>query len=427
MGSVARRPANLLPGMKLARSKQMNNKFAMSRQGRPSVSARTAPSGRDCLRRPAPARIWLVRLCIALVAGLTATAVLAGEAADPDLPVAEHIPDSPPTGIRLAPGVTFSGYGTLQLLVPDRRSRSQSDSDDGDDESQFSRRARLDLSHLSGIVWWEPSPAWKVLGEVDLQDVVQVPGHVDDDNDGSDSSSFVALDRLYADYHVTDSLSVRGGKFLTPIGRWNQEHSDPLVWTVLRPLISQSAFPTSATGLMVFGSVPVDTRWIDYQIYAADGGEWRPDPHSHVFDRALGMRISTSLDRNLQFGFSLSRFDEEDYASTSFTLAGIDAAWSWHKVEFSGEAIIRHGSDGTTGNEDGWFGQAVVPVFDRWWAVGRVEAYRRATDVSRSRTALIGLVYKSSAHWVFKAEWVRASGSAEGLPSGLLSSVTLVY
>jgi hypothetical protein len=56
-----------------------------------------------------------------------------------------------------------------------------------------------------------------------------------------------------------------------------------------------------------------------------------------------------------------------------------------------------------------------------------VEAYRRASAVSRSRTALLGLVYKSERHWVFKVEWARASGSVDGLPSGLLSSVTLVY
>jgi len=359
----------------------------------------------------------------------------AADDATADVPVAEHIPDSPPTGVRLAPGLTFSGYGTLQFLAPDRRSRDQDagatgpgggDSDGRvDDDSQFTQRARLNLSHLSGIVWWEPSAAWKVLGEIDLQDVVQVPHH--DDSDGPDSASFAALDRLYADYHVTDSVTLRAGKFLTPIGRWNQEHSDPLVWTVLRPLISQSAFPTSATGLMLLGSVPVSDQWLDCQLYAADGGNWRPSPRSPAFDHAIGARVSTSLDQSLQLGVSYSRFDEAEDSSTRFSLIGVDGAWSWERVEFSGEAIVRRASGGGPGNEDGWFGQAVVPIADRWWAVARLEAYRRAADPSRSRTGLIGLVYKSGQHWVFKAEWARASGSSEGLPSGLLSSVTWVY
>ena len=372
-----------------------------------------------------------LRLCMSLSLLAGACPARAIDDASSDTPVAEHIPDSPPTGVPLAPGVTFSGYGTVQMLAPDHRSRSQAGAGQAvqagpsDADSQFSQRTRLNLSHLSGIAWWEPAPAWKVLGEVDLQDVVQVPHH--DDNDGPDSASFVALDRLYVDYHVTDSLTVRGGKFLTPIGRWNQEHSDPLVWTVLRPLISQSAFPTSATGVMVLGSVPLADRWIDYQVYAADGGDWRPNPRSQAFDRALGARVSTSLDRNLQLGISFSRFDESDYAATRFSLVGIEAAWSWHRIEFSGEAIVRRGTGGGMGNEDGWFGQAVAPIADRWWAVARLEAYHRAAESARSRTGLIGLVYKSGQHWVFKAEWARTFGATDRLPSGLLSSVTLVY
>ncbi len=415
----------------------MNDKDGMSEPRNPFAGARTAPPAMHLRRWRSAASVVAIRLCMALTLASAACPTHAADDAVSDVPVAEHIPDSPPTGIRLAPGVTFSGYGTLQFLAPDRRSRDQDAAGHGDggpgdgdgpddDASQFSQRARLNLSHLSGIVWWEPSPAWKVLVEVDLQDVVQVPHH-DDDDDGPDSASFVALDRLYVDYHVTDSLTVRGGKFLTPIGRWNQEHSDPLVWTVLRPLISQSAFPTSATGLMVLGSVPLSDRWIDYQVYAADGGDWRPSPRSQTFDRAIGARVSTSLDPSFQLGVSFSRFDEADYVATRFSLVGVDAAWSWRRIEFSGEAISRRGTGDGTGNEHGWFGQTVVPIVDRWWAVGRVEAYHRAGEPSSSRTGLLGLVYKSGQHWVFKAEWARASGNSEGLPSGLLSSVTLVY
>ncbi len=413
----------------------MDDKDRMSKQGSPSDGARSAPSVRRFLRRRRAAVAGAIRAGMAIVLCLAGATALAGDEPAPDVPVAEHIPDSPPTGIALAPGVTFSGYGTVQLLAPDHRSRTQGDPGRGGpgaaagpgDDAQFSQRARLNLSHLSGIAWWEPTPAWKVLGEVDLQDVIQVPHHAD--GDGPDSTPFVALDRLYADYHLTDSMTVRAGKFLTPIGRWNQEHSDPLVWTVLRPLISQAAFPTSATGLMVLGSVPLADRWLDYQVYGADGGDWRRSPRSQAFDRAVGVRVSTALDGDLQLGVSFSRFDESDYASTRFTLVGVDAAWTWRRVEFSGEAIMRRGSNGGTGDEDGWFGQAVVPLADRWWAVARVEAYRRPaeSESARSRTALVGLVYKSGQHWVFKAEWAHAAGNADGLPSGLLSSVTLVY
>ena len=392
-----------------------------------TASARTAPWRRAPNQRFQIAR-WA--LIVSFLAGILLDPAEQAWGADAgvELPLPENTPDTPPSGVRVLPGLTLSGYGTLQLLMPDARGRSQAssvESNASEDDSQYSRRTRLDLSHLSAIAWWEPAPEWKVLAEVDLQDVVQLPAHTS--QDGQKSEAYVALDRLYTDYRVNDSLSLRAGKFLTPIGRWNQEHSDPQVWTVLRPLISQSAFPTNATGLMVFGSVPVGTQWIDYQTYAADGGEWRPSPRSRPFDRALGARVSTSLNPDVQLGVSVSQFRQEGLGSNEFNLVGADVRWRWLRSDFSGEVIRRRGRDANVSEERGWFAQAVVPLADRWWAVARLEAYRRAIDQSGSRTALLGLVYRGGQHWVFKAEWARASGSSEGLPSGLLSSLTLVY
>jgi hypothetical protein len=372
-------------------------------------------------------RAWMVAASAVAVEALFAAG--SAHAAEPiaETPTPEAIADAPPPGIRLLDGVTFSGYATTQFLIPDARGRAAQPLGTTvvDDDSQSSRRTRLDLSHLSGIAWWEPSPSWKVLGEIDLQDIVQVPAHLNED--GQASEPYVALDRLYVDYRATDTLSIRAGKFLTPIGHWNQEHSDPQVWTVLRPLISQSAFPTNATGVMLFGSLPVGTQWIDYQTYAADGGEWRRSPRSHPFESAFGGRVSTALNPFIQVGLSASRFQQEGLGWSRFNLFGADVALNWRGAEISGEIIQRRGKDANVSEEHGWFAQAAVPVATRWWTVARLEQYRRAVDESESSTALLGLVYRSGRHWVFKAEWAHASGGASGLPSGLLSSLTMVY
>ena len=144
---------------------------------RTAWSARFAPSA---LRRAA-LRVSLP-LILALLAGLGLIVSVPACAAEPSLetPVPENIPDAPPPGNHVLPGLTLSGYVTAQFLVPDARSGSQPalNSAVADDEPQSGRRPRLNLSHLSGIAWWEPSPAWKVLGEIDLQDVVQVPAHL---------------------------------------------------------------------------------------------------------------------------------------------------------------------------------------------------------------------------------------------------------
>lgn len=405
-------------GTNFAREWTMDNETIMAGGQRSSPGARTAPRGSGSRRTVVSA------IFFCLVAFPTAAFEAVGLGVD--TPVQESALDAPPGGETILPGLTFSGYATVQFLAPDARGRSQvSTSTVGEDEPQYSRHPRLNLSHLSGIAWWEPAPDWKVLGEIDLQDIVQLPAH--SGQDGPDSEPYAALDRLYADYRLSDALTVRAGKFLTPIGRWNQQHSDPQVWTVLRPLISESAFPTTATGLMVFGSLPLGAQWIDYQTYASDGGEWRPSPRSHPFNRAFGGRVSTSLNPALQLGLSASRFTQDGVANSDFSLLGADVSWIWGGAELSAELIQRRGRDANVGEEHGWFAQAVLPIRGRWWGVARLEQYRRALDQSESRTALLGVVYRSEQHWVFKAEWARASGSSEGLPSGLLSSLTLVY
>jgi hypothetical protein len=129
----------------------------------------------------------------------------------------------------------------------------------------------------------------------------------------------------------------------------------------------------------------------------------------------------------LQIGASASRFVQDDYAPTEFDLFGVDASASWGRVALSGEAIVRHPTVGPLGEERGWFLQSVVSLTEHWSGVARIEAYRRAIDPAENRTALLGVVYRSGRHWVFKAEWAQPSDDTVGLPSGLLSSLTLVF
>jgi hypothetical protein len=375
--------------------------------------------------------LLLAALCSAPRAQEAAPPPLPQETPVQEIPAIEHLEGAPPAGHVVLPGVTLSGYVTLQYLSPDGPGPSPTaplpPGEDGRfNDPQYSRRPRLDLSHLSGIAWWDPTPAWKVLGEVDLQDVIQLPLHSDAE-DGPDSAPYVSLERLYAEYRISDSLTVRAGKFLTPIGRWNQEHSDPQTWTVLRPLISQSAFPLNATGLMLLGSLPLGSQWIDYQAYASNGGDWRSSPHTHRFERGFGGRVSTELNPALQIGVSASRFVQDDYAPTEFDLFGVDGSASWGRLALSGEAIVRLPADGAQGEERGWFLQSVLALTEHWSGVARVEAYRRAIDPTANHTALLGVVYRSGRHWVFKAEWAQPSDDTVGLPSGLLSSLTLVF
>jgi hypothetical protein len=390
-------------------------------------------------------------LCALLASPVNAQSVPVPAA---DEPVQESQAGAPPTGTTFGPGIHLAGYATLQLLSPQgerlmaggsggtgARGGSASGNSVGErqpdelrhpGERQLSNRARLNLSHLSAIVWWEPSPTWKLLGEVDAEDIAQLPAHSDEE-DGSHSARYLSLERLYADYRANEALSLRVGKFLTPIGRWNPEHSDPLTWTTARPLMSESAFPTNATGVVAHGSLAWGERWLDYQLWAAGGHAWRSSPAEGSFSRALGLRVAAALTPALQVGASLSSFTlraegpEGGGGAGRFELVGVDAVGTWAGAELSAEAVSRRPVSGGPGAEHGGFVQAAVPLSARWFAVARLESYRRAQDRANLHTGLVGLVYRSGRHWVTKLEWMETSAAAVGLPAGLLASATLLF
>ena len=95
----------------------------------------------------------------------------------------------------------------------------------------------LSLDRLSLIGSWTSPQRWSGLVELELKRaLVLQPG-----DSGVDGARPV-LERAYIDFAQSDALQLRLGKFLTPIGRWNQLHAAPLTWTTSRPLITEDGF-----------------------------------------------------------------------------------------------------------------------------------------------------------------------------------------
>src|SRR5882724_2892930 len=74
------------------------------------------PHSLDDRRRSA--RRMNARPALAVALLLSCSTPWAQESVPPDVPVQENAPDSSPAGITVAPGLTISGYATIQLLAP---------------------------------------------------------------------------------------------------------------------------------------------------------------------------------------------------------------------------------------------------------------------------------------------------------------------
>src|SRR5512143_2372220 len=150
--------------------------------------------------------------------------------------------------------------------------------------------ARTALDNLSLFVWWQGEGRWKFFSELDYENVVAHPS-----SDVPGEERYLALERLYVDYALNDTTTVRAGKFLTPIGRWNLIHATPLVWTTSRPFVTTEVFPTNATGLMLNGTLPRFADGAEYSLYASNGNELRPNPALDPFREAIGAHLALPL------------------------------------------------------------------------------------------------------------------------------------
>ena len=338
---------------------------------------------------------WGVPLCLAL-AGMQASA---------DENLFSDIDYRLGEGLRVADtGFSLGGYATASY------------------QDSPHAPARTALDNLSLFVWWQGEGRWKFFSELDFENILtsNSSGQKGDDD-------YLALERLYLDYDVTDIATIRVGKFLTPIGRWNLIHATPLVWTTSRPLTTTQPFPSNVTGLMLYGTLPIESYGVDYTLYASKGDEVRPNPTLDPFYEVFGAHATIPFSVDGQIGFSFANFEQANTPNEKKRLLGLDFVWSHNRYEFSAEGVYRFSDNGNLWDEKGIFGQMVVPLSEKAYAVGRYEYFRPALATQATQLFTIGLNYRYTPAVVLKAEWVGSKNNDIGAPEGFLSSLNILF
>lgn len=327
-------------------------------------------------------------------------------------------------GLRLGDsGFTLGGYATAEYRKPKGEA------------------GKLKSSHASAFVWWEGLGLLKAFAELDLLNATEQPRT---DADATDRR--VSLERLYVDIAATDALTLRAGKFLTPIGRWNAVHADPLVWTTTAPLVARSQFPHNLTGLMGSGQWPSLT----WSVYASNGDEWRRDRWEDSFSKVLGGRLVWSTIGGLQVGASAARYEQARSRGDQRQLVGLDLFWARRGWEFSAEwlrttadrpTLLPQPDDQERGgvyveevrfgipNVTAWasFVQGVAPLGRSWYAVARLEWNRDPGYGSLMRQQLVGLAWRPNPGLSLKLEWLHPEPGRPGPVSGFVVSTSVLF
>lgn len=279
------------------------------------------------------------------------------------------------------------------------------------------------LDKLSLLLWWENDSAWGFLSEIELEDALRLaPG------DSGSGDADLVLERLHVDYAFSDALQLRIGKFLTPVGRWNLIHAAPLTWTTSRPLITESTFPTNATGAMGRGVAALAGRALEWSIYLSPGKELAPEDELDTFSEAYGGHLNYELGGGLQLGVSFVEFEQKHEREEHKTLYGVDFAWHWRRFELSGEWAYRTRVRGDHhADEQGLYVQAVAPITGTLYGIARYESFNPAEAGPGLNLYVGGAAWRWRPGWVAKLEYRRATDNQLEQPVGWLGSVAVLF
>jgi hypothetical protein len=289
---------------------------------------------------------------------------------------------------------------------------------------------------------------------------------------GREDRRALDLARAYAEYAFADAARLRAGRFLTPIGQWNEAHAGPLTETAGRPLTTFRPFAKATTGVMLAGAFPIGPRDAGYAVWASPfdvhpGGEGE----ENTFVRAAGARVAVEVLPDVYLGASGAAFravrhagerepdddagvsgggvdgwrgmdrwrlrreietgedslgdDDREEDATARGLVGADLSWRFRGVQLLSEAVYLSRSD-TLPAERGAFAEVSVPVLRGLRATGRYEVYDPvATRALRLWTA--GVNFRPDPRLTLKVERQATSRVTRRAVDGWLFSLALHF
>lgn len=111
----------------------------------------------------------------------------------------------------------------------------------------------------------------------DITDRVKFAAEIEIERGGTNSpqgDGTIQVEFAQMDYLVNETINLRGGILLMPVGKFNLLHDSPLNDLVDRPMVSRIIIPSTwfEAGAGIYGTVyPTTLSKIDYEVYAVNG------------------------------------------------------------------------------------------------------------------------------------------------------------
>ncbi|MBH0186271.1 MAG: hypothetical protein HP477_12915, partial [Nitrospira sp.] len=111
----------------------------------------------------------------------------------------------------------------------------------------------------------------------DITDRVKFATEIEIERGGTNSphgDGTIQVEFAQMDYLVNETINLRGGILLMPVGKFNLLHDSPLNDLVDRPMVSRIIIPSTwfEAGAGIYGTIyPTSLSKIDYEVYAVNG------------------------------------------------------------------------------------------------------------------------------------------------------------
>lgn len=304
----------------------------------------------------------------------------------------------------------IAGYSDIVANLPSQEPRS------------------LVLDDLSLFVTGKFGRLFNPFVEAELADLAVLHSGTLPANEGD--GEFV-VERLYNDSYLTDSLTLRLGKMLTPVGEWNEIHAAPLVLTTVRPAVTHRNFSEYATGVSLLYSDPY-ARFADVQVYWQPSEEFSERPSNlavHRYDRVFGAHVSFPFGLLDKIGASFQR--SRDVRGVQQSLFGLDFHYSLAKLTLQGEATVSDIADsaaaGARDIEWGAYAAAAYALTDSWSVHGWYEVFADRQASAAAQDVLLGVAYRPQPAMVFRLEYLQNVGGEPVNPTGLFGSWSVLF
>lgn len=303
----------------------------------------------------------------------------------------------------IADGLRLGGYTSAGITIP------------------RTSGATARINEISLILTWENESRFKFFSELELEK----PLTWDNDNQVHTKQSYVDLERFYVDYNLSDNTNLRGGRFLTPTGRWNQLHAAPLVWTSSRPVATSRLFPTAINGMMTFGAIPLENSAIEYAAFIETLKDQDDDASELKFKHTSGARIAFGQQANI--GINVMSFEEKNRSSTRYHMLGLDFLTHYNGIEILGEAFQRWDTHSKTSGYGAYLQTAIpLPIGANWYGITRIEAFQRPDEGHQQRW-LVGATLRVKPTQLLKLEFNGGSTDQYESPRGFLASFAVLF